>query len=63
MAVQGSRGVVGVSDNIKLKPRVAANDVKRQIEEALKRNAELDANRIAVETIGSKGKLKGSVKS
>jgi osmotically-inducible protein OsmY len=52
-AVRAVRGVIGVSDNLKPRLRVAASDVKRQIEEALKRSAELDANRTAVET-GSK---------
>jgi osmotically-inducible protein OsmY len=62
-AVRTVRGVIGISDEIKLKPRVAASDVKRQIEDALKRSAELDANRIAVETNGSEVKLTGRVKS
>jgi osmotically-inducible protein OsmY len=61
--VQAVRGVVGVSDNLKVKPRVVASDVKRQIEDALKRSAELDANRITVVTSDSKVTLKGSVKS
>jgi osmotically-inducible protein OsmY len=62
-AVRAVRGVIGVSNDIRLKPRVAASDVKRQIEDSLKRSAELDANRITVETSGTKVKLKGSVKS
>jgi osmotically-inducible protein OsmY len=62
-AVRTVRGVIGISDEIKLKPRVAASDVKRQIEDALKRSAELDANRIAVDTNGSEVKLTGRVKS
>jgi osmotically-inducible protein OsmY len=62
-AVRTVRGVVGVTNNITLRPRVAASDVKRQIEEALKRSAELDANRITVETSGSKVTLKGTVRS
>ncbi|HZZ15830.1 MAG TPA: BON domain-containing protein [Candidatus Sulfotelmatobacter sp.] len=62
-AVQAVRGVVGVSDNLKVKPRVASSDVKRQIEAALKRSAELDAQRISVETSDSKVTLKGSVSS
>lgn len=37
-AAQAQRGVIGVSDNLKFRPRVAATDVKRQIEDALKRN-------------------------
>ena len=62
-AVQAVRGVVGVSDNLKVKPQVVASDVKRQIEAALKRNAELDADCITVETSDSKVTLKGSVRS
>jgi osmotically-inducible protein OsmY len=62
-AVRSVRGVVGVTNNITLRPRVAPSDVKRQIEEALKRSAELDANRITVETSGSKVTLKGTVRS
>ena len=62
-AVRTVRGVIGISDEIKLKPRVAASDVKRQIEDALKRSAELDANRIDVETNGSEVQLTGRVKS
>jgi osmotically-inducible protein OsmY len=62
-AVHTVRGVVGVTDYITLRPRVAASDVKRQIEDALKRSAEIDANRITVETSGSKVTLKGAVRS
>jgi osmotically-inducible protein OsmY len=43
-----------------IKPKVDPIDVKRKIEEALRRNAEVDANRIAVEAngseVGSEGK-------
>jgi osmotically-inducible protein OsmY len=62
-AVRSVRGVIGVTNDITLKPRVAASDVKLKIEEALKRSAELDASRITVETIGSKVTLRGSVRS
>jgi osmotically-inducible protein OsmY len=62
-AVRTVRGVVGVTNEIKLKPRVTASDVKRKIEEALKRSAEVDANHISVETVGSKVTLRGSVRS
>ena len=62
-AVNSVRGVVGVSNEITLKPRVAVNDVKRKIEEALQRSAEVDASRISVETAGPKVTLKGSVRS
>jgi hypothetical protein len=39
-----------VSNLIKLKPAVAASDIKRKIEEAFKRNAEIEANRTEVKT-------------
>jgi osmotically-inducible protein OsmY len=58
-AVRAVRGVVGVSNNLKPKLRVAASEVKHQIEEALKRTGELDANRAAVEAGRSKVTVKG----
>jgi osmotically-inducible protein OsmY len=58
-AVRAVRGVIGVSDNLRCKPRVVATEVKRQIEDALKRSVELDANRATVEVGGSKATLKG----
>jgi osmotically-inducible protein OsmY len=62
-AAQSVRGVIGVANDIKLKPRVVAGDIKRKIEDALKRSAELDAGSIAVDTIGSKVTLIGTVRS
>jgi osmotically-inducible protein OsmY len=41
-------GVVGVVNSINIKPRVQPVDVKHQIEAALKRNAEIDAQGIRV---------------
>jgi osmotically-inducible protein OsmY len=58
-AVRAVRGVIGVSDNLRRKPRVVATEVKRRIEDALKRSAELDANRATVEVGDSKATLKG----
>jgi osmotically-inducible protein OsmY len=62
-AVRSVRGVIGVTNDITLKPRVAAGEVKLKIEDALKRSAEIDASRIIVEAIGSKVTLKGTVRS
>jgi osmotically-inducible protein OsmY len=62
-AVCRIKGVKGVSNMIQLKPRVRPEEVKNKIEEAFRRNAELDANRIIVETNGSEVTLKGSVRS
>ena len=46
-----------------VKPKVEPSDLKRKIQEAFKRNAEVDANRITVETTGSEVVLKGTVRS
>jgi osmotically-inducible protein OsmY len=62
-AVRSVRGVMGVTNDITLKPRVTASDVKQKIADALKRSAELDASRITVDTVGSRVTLKGSVRS
>lgn len=45
-------GVVGVVNSITIKPRVQPADVKHQIEAALKRNAEIDAQGIQVSVEG-----------
>jgi osmotically-inducible protein OsmY len=62
-AVKKLRGVIGVSNNIEVKPQVSPGDVKSKIEEALRRHAELDARRINVIVDGSTVKLYGSVRS
>jgi osmotically-inducible protein OsmY len=56
-------GVKGVTNLIVVKPRVTPTELKRKIEDALIRNAQLDADRITVEVQGSKVILKGSVRS
>jgi osmotically-inducible protein OsmY len=62
-AVKRLRGVLGVTNNIEVKPTANPTEIKSKIEEALKRNAELDARRITVEVDGSTVKLYGSVRS
>ena len=62
-AVRRIKGVKGVSNLIQLKPRAAPAEIKRKIQEAFKRNAEVDANRILVETNGGEVILKGTVRS
>jgi len=42
---------------------VQPSDIQRKIQEAFKRSAELDANRITVEAKGSEVILKGTVRS
>ena len=62
-AARRVRGVKGISNFMQVKPKLEPSDVKRKIEEAFRRNAELDANRITVEANGSEVILKGTVRS
>jgi osmotically-inducible protein OsmY len=62
-AVRRIKGVRGVSNMILLKPRVQPSEIKKKIQDAFKRNAEVDANRIVVETNGGEVVLKGTVRS
>ena len=56
-------GVRGVTNLIAVRPVPTALDLKRRIEEALVRSAELDAQRIAVEVEVTKVSLRGMVRS
>jgi osmotically-inducible protein OsmY len=62
-AVRRLKGVKGVSNLIHVKPRVTASEIKQKIEEAFKRSAAIDANRITVETNGGEVILRGTVRS
>ena len=62
-SVKRVRGVKGVMNAITLKPKVAPQEIRRKIEDALRRSAEIDASRITVETNGSEVILRGTVKS
>ena len=62
-AVRYLSGVKGLLNLIEVKPAISATEVKSKIEAALKRNAELDAKRITVDTSDGKVTLKGNVRS
>ncbi len=62
-AVRDLPGVVGVTNLITVKPRVSPTEIKLKIEDALKRDAELDAQRIAVDVEGGRVTLRGAVRS
>ena len=62
-AVRRLKGVKGISNLIKLEPLVTPAEIKQKIEEAFRRNAEIDANRITVEARGGEVVLKGTVRS
>jgi osmotically-inducible protein OsmY len=61
--VQSIAGVRGVTDRITVKPRIIAGDVKTKIRQAFQRSAEVDADRIQVETGDGVVTLRGTVHS
>ena len=62
-AVRYLTGVVSVANNIRVKPNVTPGDVRNEIESAFRRNAEIDARRVTVETEDGKVVLRGNVRS
>ena len=60
-AVRKLSGVVGVDNRLTLRPRVDVVDIQHSIEEALKRNAEVDAKEIHVKVEGGVVRLEGRV--
>lgn len=62
-AVKRARGVKGVSNSIVVKPKVAAHEIRRKIEDAFRRSAEIDASRVTVEANGSEVVLRGTVRA
>jgi osmotically-inducible protein OsmY len=62
-AVKRIRGVKGVTNSIEVKPKVAPFEIRRKIEDAFRRSAEIDASRITVEANGSEVILRGTVRS
>lgn len=62
--VRELRGVVSVRNSIRVLPRIAAPaEIKRKIEEAFRRSAEVDANQITIEARGGEVTLRGEVRS
>lgn len=62
-AVRRVRGIRGVTNSIEIKPRVAPAEIRRKIEDALRRAAEIDASRVTVEASGGEVILRGTVRS
>jgi osmotically-inducible protein OsmY len=63
MDVRKLLGVMGVSNQITIKPSVQASDVGKKIEAAFERNAEFEAENIVVSTEGGRVTLCGKVDS
>jgi osmotically-inducible protein OsmY len=62
-AIRGLGGVTGITNLIGLQPKAEPTDIKRKIEDAFKRNAEVDAGNVTVVTNGSEVILRGTVRS
>ena len=62
-AVHNLMGVTGVVNLIRVKPIATASEVKVKIENALRRAAELDAERIKVDVVNDRVTLRGTVRS
>ena len=62
-AVRKLSGVLGVTNQILVSPTIAAGDVRRHIEDALKRSAEVEAKGITVSVSGSKVTLEGKIRN
>ena len=52
-SVKKLKGVIGITNNIQVKPKITPTQVKEKIEEALKRSAEIDARRVTVDLEGT----------
>jgi len=62
-AVRNLMGVTGVSNLLKLTPKVVPSDVEKRLHDALARQADREADRIQITVIGSQVHLKGRVHS
>jgi osmotically-inducible protein OsmY len=63
MDVRKLLGVMGVSNQITIKPSAQASDIRREIKAAFERNAEFEAKNIAVSIDGGEVTLSGNVDS
>lgn len=61
--VRGINGIDVVTNLIAIRPQVAADDVKRRIEDALRRSAEVDARSLVVDAREGEVTLRGTVRS
>ncbi|MFH0131868.1 BON domain-containing protein [Variovorax sp. VaC1] len=62
-AVRDLMGVTGVSNLVKVKPKVSPADVEKKIHDALSRQADREANRLSISVTGSQVTLRGTVHS
>lgn len=62
-AARRLKGVRGIINDIQLRARVSPVDVRKHIEDALKRSAEVEANAVKVEVVGHAVTLSGNVRA
>ncbi len=62
-AVHDLAGVTGISNLIEIAPRVSATDVRKRIEDAFKRDANIEAQGVGVEVSDGSVTLKGKVRT
>ena len=62
-AVRRLSGIVGVANQIAVKPHIAPADVKASIDRALQRNAEIESRTISLSVLGGEVTLSGGVQS
>ena len=62
-AIRYLRGVKGIGNWITVKPKINTAIIKENIRKALERSADFEADKIIIDTLGSKVILKGSARS
>jgi len=62
-AVRRLRGVMGVTNSITIEPSAKPAEIKHRIEDAFRRSAQVDADRITIEAHGGEVTLRGKVRS
>ena len=62
-ALSNITGIKGISNLVKVTPKVNPVDVKKKITAAFERSATIDANGIRIENVGNKVVLNGTVRS
>ncbi|NVD39921.1 BON domain-containing protein [Ensifer sp. HO-A22] len=62
-AVRQLAGVTGISNQLEIRPNVNRFAMAREIEDALKRNTEIDAEDVHIKTSGGQVTLSGSVRT
>jgi osmotically-inducible protein OsmY len=62
-AIRYLRGVRGVTNSVRVKPVVRADDVQKKVEAAFRRSAQIDADHVRVMVSGGRVTLTGNVRS